>query len=413
MKLAAAQALAALARKTCPTRCPAYGGQHFTFGPDYIIPKPFDPRVLLWVAPAVAKAAIRSGVARIPVDIAAYTESLQGRQSASYHAMTAIFAKARQRAVRILLDDGEDPRTLHAASVLREERLCEPVLLGSRAEIETAIVRHRLDDELAGIEIVDPADAEQREAYVQDYWQSRERKGMTQALAKRRLRQRGYFGAMMLRSGDVDGLVTGVSLGYREAVRPPLEVIGARRDRRVGGVYLVVRRNAFVLFADCTVNPEPSSEQLAEIAIATADLAKYFDITPRVAFLSYSSFGNADGPEPQRVREAVRRVRDARPALEVDGEMQVDPALLDDERTSLYPFSTLKGPANVLIFPNLAAANIGYKLMWRLGGAEVVGPLLLGMGKPVNVLQENASAQDIVHLAAVTAVQAQDGDFIF
>ncbi|MCA9548603.1 MAG: NADP-dependent malic enzyme [Myxococcales bacterium] len=414
MKLAAARALAALAKEDVPDSVVrAYGGQHFTFGTEYIIPKPFDPRVLLWVAPAVATAAIKTGVARKDVDIEAYRESLHGRQSASYSAMSSIFTKARQRAVRILLDDGEDARTLHAASVLREERLCEPVLLGRKELVEKAIIDHRLEDELTGVQIVDPTRAPELDRYVHDYWQSRERKGMTQALARKRLQLRGYFGAMMLREGDVDGFVTGVSLGYREAVRPPLEVIGAKKGRRVGGVYLVVRRNAFVLFADCTMNPEPSAEHLAEIAIATADLARYFDVTPRVAFLSYSNFGNADGPEPQRVREAVRRVRTLRPSLEVDGEMQVDPALLEEERASLYPFSTLKGPANVLIFPNLAAANIGYKLLWRFGGAEVVGPLLLGMGKPVNVLQENASADDIVQLAAVTAVQAQDGEFSF
>jgi malate dehydrogenase (oxaloacetate-decarboxylating)(NADP+) len=212
--------------------------------------------------------------------------------------------------------------------------------------------------------------------------------------------------AVVVETGAADGMVSGVTQAYPEAIRPPLEVIRTRVGRRAAGMYAVVQRNDFKFFADCTVNPEPTPEALAEIAIATADIAKGFDVVPRVAFLSYSNFGDAGGSSPERVRKAVELARFARPDLEIDGEMQVDAALVTEERRSRYPFSTLTGDANVLVFPNLDAANIAYKLLWRFGGGEVIGPVLLGMNKPVSVLQQNASVQDIVNLAAVAALQA-------
>ncbi|MBL8921952.1 MAG: NADP-dependent malic enzyme [Myxococcaceae bacterium] len=415
MKLAAARALAELAREAVPDSVSnAYGGQRFAFGPDYIIPKPFDPRVLLWVAPAVAKAAMDTGVARLQVDLPAYRDRLHALQSRSNQVMASIVTRARAAPRRIALDDGEHPRVLQAARILREEAICEPVLLGNSADITRAIAENKLEDELLGVTIVDPASSPQVERYTEAYWKLRQRRGVTRGLAAARLRSRGYFGAMMVREGEVDGLVTGLTQTYPEAVRPALEVIGTREGRRAGGVYLVVQRNDFKFFADCTVNPDPTPEYLADIAIATAELARSFDVTPRVAFLSYSTFGSANGgPSPQRMRKAMELTRAARPTLEVDGEMQVDPALVREEREGRYPFSKLSGDANVLIFPSLDAANIAYKLLWRFGGAEVIGPLLLGMNKPVNVLQVNASTQDIVNLAAVTAVRAQGGELVF
>lgn len=228
------------------------------------------------------------------------------------------------------------------------------------------------------------------------------------------MRRGGFFGAMLVAQGEADGLVTGLTQSYPEAIKPALQIIRTREGRRAGGVYIVVQRNDFKFFADCTVNPDPSPEVLSEIAVATADLARHFDVTPRLAFLSYSNFGSAGGgPTPERMRRAMELTRAARPGLELDGEMQVDIALVEEERTSRYPFSDLKGNANVLLFPNLDAANIAYKLLWRFGGAEVIGPLLLGMSKPVTVLQQNASTEDIVNLAAITAVRAQGGDLTY
>jgi malate dehydrogenase (oxaloacetate-decarboxylating)(NADP+) len=321
--------------------------------------------------------------------------------------MSAVFSKARGKKKRIVFNDGDHARVLQAARILREEDLCVPVLLGFRPDVERAIVECKLENELKGIEIVEPKKDPAREKFAHGYWKMRQRHGMLEQRAFERMGRRGYFASMMVETGAADGMVTGLTQAYPEAIRPPLEVIRSRTGRRAGGVYVVAQKNDFKFFADCTVNPEPTPEALAEIAIATADLAKSFDVVPRVAFLSYSNFGDANGgPSPSRVRKAVELARFARPDLEMDGEMQVDAALISDERKARYPFSTLSGDANVLVFPSLDAANIAYKLLWRFGGGEVIGPVLLGMSKPVSVLQQNASVQDIVNLAAVAAVQA-------
>ncbi|MFZ5443141.1 MAG: NADP-dependent malic enzyme [Myxococcota bacterium] len=415
MKMAAARALAALAREDVPDSVShAYGGQKFEFGPDYIIPKPFDPRVLLWVAPAVAKAAMDTGVARLPVALDEYRERLHRMQSRSYQVMSAVIERAKKNVKRIALNDGEHPRVLQAARILREEGVCEPVLLGHRESIEKAIVEARLDDELQGVSIIDPHTHADLERFTQEYFGARQRRGVSLERAVASMRRRNYFGAMMVKTGTADGFVTGLTQSYPEAVRPLLEVVGTREGYRAGGVYIVVQRNEFKFFADCTMNPVPTPEYLADIAIATADLARSFDVTPRIAFLSYSNFGSADGgPGPKRMREAMELARKRRPELEMDGEMQVDAALVAEERESRFPFSRLKGDANVLVFPSLDAANTAYKLLWRFGGAEVIGPILLGMNGAVNVLQMNASTQDIVNLASITAVRAQGGEFLF
>ncbi|MBL8916318.1 MAG: NADP-dependent malic enzyme [Archangium sp.] len=415
MKLAAARALAALAREDVPDSVShAYGGERFVFGPDYIIPKPFDPRVLLWVAPAVAKAALDTGVARLQLDFQEYRQRLQRMQSRSYQVMGAVFARARSKLKTIALNDGEHPRTLQAARILRDEGVCEPILLGDVEAIHMAIADTRLEDELKGVKIIDARNHEKLEQFTKDYLALGQRRGVSPERAAMSLRRRNYFGSMMVRSGLADGFVTGLTQSYPEAVRPLLEVIGTREGRRAGGVYIMVQRNEFKFCADCTMNPVPSPEFLADIAIATADLARSFDVTPRLAFLSYSNFGSAaGGPSPKRMRDAMELARKRRPDLEMDGEMQVDTALVAEERSERFPFCRLTGDANVLIFPSLDAANTAYKLLWRFGGAEVIGPLLLGMNLPVNVLQMNASVQDIVNLSAVTAVRAQGGEFLF
>ena len=413
MKMAATRALAALAREKVPEIVSrAYGGKKFSFGPDYIIPKPFDSRVLLWVAPAVAKAAMEEGVARTTVDLSAYREDLRKRQSRSHEVMGVIFNKARKKTARIVLAEGNQTKILQAAQILREDGICEPILLGEPDAIRKQIEEHHLT-ELKGVTILHPDETPDFEFYVDKYLELRGRAGVTLREARKRLRTRNYYGAMMVREGAADGMVTGLTMSYPEAVRAPLEIIRAREGRKAGGVYIVVLKNDFKFFADCTVNIDPTPEELAEIAIHTSDLARYFDVKPRVAMLSYSNFGSAEGTSPKKVRRAVEIARERRPDLELDGEMQVDNAVLPEELHETFPFARLTEEANVFVFPNLDAANIGYKLLWRLGGAEVIGPVLLGMNKPVNVLQMGASVPDIVNLAAVTALRAQSDEFPF
>ena len=413
MKMAATRALAALAREKVPDVVShAYGGKKFSFGPDYIIPKPFDSRVLLWVAPAVAQAAMEGGVARTKVDIPTYRESLRKRQSRSHEVMGVIFNKARKRTARIVLPEGNQQKILQAAQIMREDGICEPVLLGRPEPIRKLIAESHFT-ELKDVQILQPDETPEFDVYVRKYLEMRGRYGVTLREAKKRLRQRNYFGSMMVKEGAADGLVTGLTMSYPDAVRAPLEIIRSREGRRAGGVYIVVLKNDFKFFADCTVNIDPTSEELAEIAIHTADLARYFDVKPRVAMLSYSNFGSAAGPSPAKVRRAVEIARERRPDLELDGEMEVDAAVLPDEHREDFPFSKLTEEANVFVFPNLDAANAGYKLLWRLGGAEVIGPVLIGMNQPVNVLQMGASVSDIVNLAAVTALRAQNDEFPF
>ncbi len=413
MKMAAARALAELAKQDVPESVSrAYGGEKFRFGREYIIPKPLDPRVLLWVAPAVAKAAMDGGVARVKIDLDEYRERLKKMQSRSHQVMGNIFAKTKKKLAKIVFAEGNHPKILQAAQILREEAICEPILLGPVAQIKKAIADLRLDD-LDGVQIIQPEESPDYERYVNRLWELRQRRGTTHEEARRKLRFRNHFGSVMVELGDADGLVTGLTTGYADAIRPPLEVLRTRVGKIAAGVYIVVTKNDFKFFADCTVNIDPTADNLAEIAIATADLARYFDVTPRVAMLSYSTFGSAAGSSPKKMREATQLIRQRRPDLEVDGEIQVDIATSTDVRTEEFPFSTLTDDANVLVFPNLDSANIAYQMLERVGGAEVIGPVLLGMHKPVNVLQMGCSVQAIVNLAAITALRAQGDQFLF
>ncbi len=413
MKMAAARALAELAKQDVPEAVSrAYGGEKFRYGREYIIPKPLDPRVLLWVAPAVAKAAMDEGVARVKVDIVEYRERLRKMQSRSHQVMGGVFEKAKQSVKKIVFAEGHHPKIQQAAAILREEAICEPILLGPVAAIRKSIADLQLEA-LDGITIINPEESPDYEQHVKAFWERRQRRGVTYEEAKRMLRFRNYFGSVMVETGTADGLVTGLTTGYADAIRPPLEVIRTRVGKRAAGVYIVVTKNDFKFFADCTVNVDPTPEALAEIALATADLARYFDVTPRIALLSYSSFGSAAGDSPKKMREATELIRQRRPDLEVEGEVQVDIATSSEVRTAEFPFSTLTDDANVFIFPNLDAANIAYQMLERVGGAEVIGPVLLGMHKPVNVLQMGCSVQSIVNLAAITALRAQGDQFLF
>jgi malate dehydrogenase (oxaloacetate-decarboxylating)(NADP+) len=411
MKMAAARALAALAHEDVPesvTR--AYAGERFSFGRDYIIPKPLDPRVLLWVAPAVARAAIESGVARLQLDLSEYRERLRKQQSRTHSVMSAIYSKARKKVVRVVFVEGHHPKIQQAASILAEDGICEPILLGPVEKIRASMEEQRLEP-LPSHCLHDPPQSERLGAYVERLWQLRQRKGVTTDGALVLARQRAYFASLMVKEGHADGMVTGLTTSYAEAIRAPLQVIGTRPGRRAAGVYIVVTKNDFTFFADCTVHMDPTADELADIAITTAELARYFDVTPRVAMLSYSSYGGASGASPRKVREATELVRRRRPELVVDGEVQAAFAL--GAGTAEFPFSRLTEEANVLVFPNLDAANIAYQLLERKGGAEVIGPVLLGMHQPVNVLQQGCSVQSIVNLAAVTALRAQGDAFTF
>ena len=407
MKLAASHALAALARQDVPESVSAaYGGQAFHFGRDYIIPKPFDPRVLTAVAPEVAKAAVESGVARVTLEHDEYVDSLRRRQGRTYEVMTVILSRARRRLTRIAFPEGTHPRILRAAQQLVEERICQPVLLGKREEIlEQADEAHL--SAIGDLEIIDPLTSDRFDTYAKKFYELRQRSGVSWAEATYRMRQRNTFAAMILKEGLVDGLVTGLTRTYPEAIRPSLEIVRTQQGRRASGTYIVAFKESLKLFADCTVNADPTAEELADIAISTAELARAFELKPRIAMLSYSNFGTDRGGSPAKVRKAVQLVCERRPDLEVEGEMQVDPAVVRGVRETEFPFARLSGDANVLIFPDLNSGNIGYKLLWRLGGAEVIGPVLMGMALPVNVLQQGASVQDVFNLAAMTAVRAQ------
>ncbi|HET6921720.1 MAG TPA: NADP-dependent malic enzyme [Anaeromyxobacteraceae bacterium] len=413
MKMAAARALAQLAKEEVPEAVSrAYGGEKFAFGKDYIIPKPLDPRVLLWVSPAVAQAAMEGGAARHQIDLEEYRELLRKRQSRLHQVMSGVYAKARAKLTRIVFPEGHHEKIQHAAQVLREDGICEPILLGPVDSIRRSIAEKRLD-ELEGVAIVQPEESPEFEHYVSRLWELRGRRGVSYEDARRRMRMRNYYGAMMVVEGAADGMITGLTTGYPDGIRAPLEVIRTRTGRRAAGVYIVVTKNDFRFFADCTVNIDPDARELADIAVATADLARYFDVTPRVAMLSYSTFGAALGPSPRKVREATEMVRRLRPYLEVDGEIQVDIATNAEVRVAEFPFSNLKEDANVFVFPDLDAANITYQMLKAVGGAEVIGPVLLGMEKPVNVLQMGSSVSSIVNLTAITALRAQGEQFLF
>ena len=407
MKLAASRALAALAREDVPESVSAaYGGQAFHFGRDYIIPKPFDPRVLLAVAPAVAQAAVDTGVARIALDREAYVDHLRRRQGRTYEVMSVVVSRARRRMTTICFPEGNHPRILRAAQSLMEQRICRPVLLGKKSEI-LEMAREAHLTAIPDLEIIDVLLSDKLNTYAQAFYELRQRAGVSWAEALYRIRQRNTYAAMMLREKLVDGLVTGMTRTYPEAIRPSLEILRTQEGRRASGTYIVAFKESLKLFADCTVNADPNAEELADIAISTAELARAFELTPRIAMLSYSNFGTDRAGSPSKVRRAVEIVRQLRPDLEIEGEMQVDPAVVRSVRESEFPFSKLTGDANVLVFPDLNSGNIGYKLLWRLGGAEVIGPVLMGMAAPVNVLQQGASVQDVVNLAAMTAVRAQ------
>jgi malate dehydrogenase (oxaloacetate-decarboxylating)(NADP+) len=408
MKLAATHALAALAREDVPDAVRrAYGLENLEFGPEYIIPKPFDSRVLIWEASAVARAAMESGVAQFPVDLEEYRRQLERRLGKAHEVMGIMIQKAKRDPRRIVFPEGGEDRILRAAQILMDEKIAQPILLGERDRIRrrAAELRAAID----GVEIVEPARSPRLAAYIDELYTLRQRKGLTRKEAEKAALSPNLFASLMVRLGDADAMIGGVSQHYPDVIRPALQTIAVKKGfRKVAGVYVLLTQKGDMYFlADATVNIEPSAEDLAEIAILAAEAARRFDQTPRVAMLSFSNFGSSRHPLSEKVKRAVEIVRQREPGLLVDGEMQADTAVTPEILESVYPFSPMKGGANVLIFPNLEAGNIAYKLLARLGNAELIGPILMGTSKPVHVLQMGSEVNDIVKMAAIAVVDSQ------
>jgi malate dehydrogenase (oxaloacetate-decarboxylating)(NADP+) len=386
----------------------AYGDEPLQYGAGYIIPKPLDPRVLFEVAPAVAQAAMESGCARVDLDTAEYVERLEARLGKSREMMRVVLNKAKSEPKRVVLAEGDDEKMVRAAFQLREQGIAEPVLIGDREGIWATAERLGLD---FSPEIVDPEEGN-LDPYADRLHELRRRKGITRREAEELIQDGNYLGSVMVEMGDADAMLTGLMHHYPSALRPPLQVIGTADDAEyAAGVYMLTFKNRVVFCADATVNQEPDEEVLAEVTKQTAKLARRFNIEPRAALLSYSDFGSVQNEGTRKPRDAARMLHaDDEVDFPVDGEMQADTAVVEEMLTGDFEFADLDEPANVLVFPNLEAGNIAYKLLQRLGGAEAIGPMLVGMDKPVHVLQRGDEVKDIVNLAGVAVVDAQERD---
>ncbi len=410
MKVAAARALASLAHEPVSERVlQAYGGRPIRFGADYLIPKPFDERVLWWVAPAVAEAAIVSGVARTEIDIDAYRERLRRKTGdAAYTITRGMIVSAKRDPKRIVFPEASNPKLLRALQIIMDEGIAQPILLGRADEIAQECERNDLDLIERGVEIISPRESSLFSGYVKQFHALRQRKGVTMHASRTLMRKTNYFGMMMVRNGHADGLVSGLKLAYPETIRPALQVLGLRPGVKVAtGMYMMVLKDKVVFFADASINIQPDADTLADITVQVSDAVRNMGVEPRVAMASFSNFGSVDHPQAKLVRDALGIVRDRRPELEVDGEMQADVALSKSTMDSLFPFCRLTDAANVLVFPQLIAGNAAYKVLQTLGGATAVGPILLGVGRPVSVLQPQARVADIVNMTAFTVLTAQ------
>jgi len=407
MKMAATLALAELAKKKVPEMViKAYGGEDFTFGQEYIIPKPFDPRVLWHVAPAVAKAAIESGVAKITeMDWEKYEEQLKEKLGLSKEIIRVMIHKAQKQPKKVVFPEGEEEKIIRAAHVVYQDNVAFPVLLGDEMIIKNSIERLGYDrDEFI---IINPVKSDKQFEYAQAFFKKRERKGATLKDAYDKMKYPNYFGSMMVELGAVDALISGLTTNYPSTIRPALQCIGVKEGLKVvSGLYMIFTKNDVYFFADTTVNVNPNADQLAEIAISAADTVKEFDVLPKIAMLSFSNFGSAPTPESLKIKEATQLVKQRRPDLMIDGEMQADTAVVSEILETEFPFNRLKGHANVLVFPDLNSGNIAYKLMARIGQASVIGPILMGMKKPIHVLQRGATVDDIINMTAIAVAEA-------
>ena len=407
MKMAAVFALAKLAKEQVPQNVrAAYGNSEFSFGPEYLIPKPFDPRVLYWVAPAVAKAAMETGVAQAPVDLEAYELRLKAKQNHGRVILSRYYALARSsERRRIVFPEGGNPKVLTAASMAEREGIAEPILLGDPEIIRREAAR--LDLDISKMEIITPVADSHYPAFQRAYYEARGRRGVTATEARRMMRSEHYFGSMMLAQGLAHGMVCGVDHSFADMVRPILEIVGLKDGASTAAaLYLVSMNDTVYFFADTAINVDMTAEKLASIAVMAAEFAVSMNINPRVAMLSYSSFGSVKHPAATMVADAVKLVHARAPELVCDGEMQVDVALEQSIQQDTYPFCALKGQANVLVFPDMQSGNISYKLLQRIAGARVVGPILLGIKSPAYVMQRHASVDEIFNVITVAVGQA-------
>lgn len=408
MKIAASMALSKLAKQDVPDAVArAYGVSSFKFGREYIIPKPFDPRVLLWEASAVAKAAMDCGVARAKVDIEEYKKQLEHRLGMGREIRSMMIERAKKAPKRIVFSEGYSTQIMRAAHIIVDEGFGKPVLLGHEDEIRSIAKEHDID--LTGVEIILPHTSPNYEKYVNEFVRLRHKKGVATDEARKLMRNTTYFAAMMVHMGDADTFLAGVTQHYPDTIRPALEVIGKREDLQVvAGVYVVLVKGKMFFFSDATVNIEPTAEQLVQITLCCVETAKRFGVEPRVAMLSFSNFGSARHPQVTKVQKAVEILHRDHPELIVDGEMQADTALSPDMLKETYPFSKLQEQANVLIFPELSSGNVAYKLMQKLGNAEIIGPILMGMKKSVHVLHRQNDVEQVVTMAALATVEANE-----
>jgi malate dehydrogenase (oxaloacetate-decarboxylating)(NADP+) len=410
MKLAAAKAIAKLAKEPIPDIVnKAYGESIAGFGRLYLIPKPLDPRLITTIAPAVAKAAMESGVAKNPIkDWDAYELELQERIGIDQRLMSVVIARAKKDPKRVVFAEADNIKILKAAQIIRDEKIANPILLGNRAKIKALMEEHALD--LHNETIIDPLEEKELvEKFIQILYKKRQRKGMTLAEAGRLVIQRNYFGGLMVETGAADAFISGLTRDYPSTILPSLQTIGVKPGvNRVAGMYIMNTDKGPFFFADATVNLDPTAEEMVDIIGLTADAVKFFNMEPRVAVLSYSNFGSAKGDIPTKTAKATALAKAKYPDLIIEGEMQANVAINEDIQREMYPFSKLlnKKP-NTLIFPNLSSGNIAYKLLSELGNAEAIGPILLGMNKPVHILQLGSSVREIVNMVAIAVVDAQ------
>jgi malate dehydrogenase (oxaloacetate-decarboxylating)(NADP+) len=410
MKMAAVNALAELAKQPVPDLVTkAYGSSPIKFGKEYLIPKPFDPRLISTISPAVAKAAMDSNVAGIDIyDWENYKTELEERVGAEKRIISRIITKAKKGPKRIVFTDADNEKILKAAQMIIDEEIGIPVLLGNAKKIEKLIREYELD--LFNCEIIDPFyEDEKRSEFAQRLVEKRNRKGITKYKGESLMLDRNYFGAMMLEMGEVDALISGLLSDYANCLRPALQIVGKDDDvRRVGGMYIIRNKKGTYFLADTTVNINPDVNELVDIIGLTARSVKFFDFEPKVAVLSYSNFGSQKGEIPTKAAAAVKLAKEKWPDLVIDGEIQANVALNSELLAKAFPFSDLVGEkVNTLVFPDLSSANIAYNLLMEIGGNEAIGPILMGMKKPVHILQNGSSARDIFNIAAIAVVDAQ------
>lgn len=413
MKLAATKAIAALAREPVPDYVNlAYGSKNLTFGEEYIIPKPIDNRLISAVSAAVAKAAIDSGVAKHKItDWDAYKTSLDNRLGKDNKLMRSLANKAKSNPKRVVFTEADTYKILKAAQVVRDEGIAKPILLGNKEKILKLLEEYQLD--LGDTPIIDPWLAEEeakRNEYGDMLWRKRNRRGLTQYEARKSMRDRNYFGATMVELGLADAMISGLTRKYNAPIKPALEIIGVQQGvSKVAGLYMMITKRGPYFFADTTMNVNPTAQELVDIAVLTANTVKSYNITPRIAMLSYSNFGSVTGEVPNKVAEAVKILHNNYPGLIVDGDIQANFALNNNLLKEQFPFSTLADQSvNTFIFPNLAAGNIAYKLMQEMGGSEAIGPVLMGLKKPVHVLQLGSSVREIVNMIIISVLDAQN-----